>query len=375
MSTTAGADLYGALEDAGINRFIGHIVEQRPSLFNYATPGIAAHRDLLCRDVAAAESVRNRNNPTVTTVGRLPVLGSDGPIELEYCLQLTAFEFDFHPGGAFVLPDGESLAEGEFAVHVQACAGLGCPSDAAGDFRPPFTVPDPVLPPTFPDFPVATGRGRFFPDGGTEPVTDGGRDVATFDARTRGGFVAAPRLAGSRTVSRSVPRTGGTIGGAGSGGIRIPGQFDFEFPGFDVLAPIPLVPRPDVTMQCFCLDVFLVGSVDMVTRDGQRAPEFDIAHLELATEEGESLDFPLGMKNAIECYLDQLIRHVLLPAAETAVRESVGELLDLPLVQVELTADDPQVSFPETSAIPNNPAVEDDQLKIWIDLDLVGGSS
>jgi hypothetical protein len=372
MSTTAGADLYGALEDTGINRFIGHIMEQRPSLFNYATAGIAAHRDLLCHEVAAAESVRNRNNPTVTTVGRLPVLGSDGPIELEYCLQLTAFEFDFHPGGAFVLPDEESLSEEEFAVHVQACAGLGCPSDAASDFRPSRPVLD--LPP-FRDFPVATGRGRVFPDGGAEPVTDGGRDVATFGARTRGGFAAAPGFAGSRTVSRSVPRTGGTIGGVGSGGIRIPGQFDFEFPGFDVLAPIPLVPRPDVTMQCFCLDVFLVGSVDMVTRDGQRAPEFEIAHLELATEEGESLDFPLGMKNTIECYMDQLIRHVLLPAAETAVRESIGELLDVPLVDIELTAADPQVSFPETSDVPNNPAVEDDQLKVWIDLDLAGGSS
>lgn len=352
MSNTAGADLYGALGEEGINRFVDHMMAQRPSLFNYATAGITAHQDLLCHDPPVARSVRDRRDPTVTTVGGIPVLGTDGPVELEYCLQLTEFEFDLSDGGAFTLPDDETLADQEFGIHAQVAAGLGCPSDGASDFGRFGGVFDPRAP-LFPTDRFV--RDRFVTDGGV-PMSDGGLR-STVETRR-------PQLA---------PLAGGSLGTGpfGRPTFDVPWRRPFAFPGLD-LFPVPWVPRPDVTMHCFVLDAFVVGSVDLVTRGGQRAPEFELEHLQIATEEGESLDFPLGIKNAIECYLDQLVRLVLVPAVEVAFRESVGVLLDLPVVDVELTADDPRVSFPETDEIPNNPALEDDQLKLWFDLDLAG---
>lgn len=43
MAFTDNCNIFAAFHEDGFNRIVGHVRHQRPSLFNYATAGVAAN--------------------------------------------------------------------------------------------------------------------------------------------------------------------------------------------------------------------------------------------------------------------------------------------------------------------------------------------
>jgi hypothetical protein len=361
MALTAGQDLYASVGEEGINRFVRHLFRQRPSLFTFATPGIAAYADeFLDPAVPLSGAQVARGQPRVSELSRIPVLGTDGPVELEYCVQLTAFEFDFHPGDEFDLPVGRELEAQQFGVHAAFAVGLGCPKDAAPDFR--RRIRDRSI---FEGNVLSVLQSR----GGETPP--GQRSVDHGEAM--GGLTGGRPLAdgGRASGSTSVAQFGFLPAG--------PGRDRFVGGDQRVLAPpdVELIRKPDVTMHRFELHAFLVGGVDIGTdgdENGNRdAFAFELDHLELGGgDDGSAIDLPTGLKNSIECYVDLYVRHVVLPSVSEMIQSTVASALDNDLLKTELTPEDPTARFPETDAIPDNPNLADDRLEVYVDLDITG---
>ena len=136
MVFTANSDFYVAIQDAGINRLVKHVMRKRPSLFNYGTSLVVSNPQLLCQQVDVAPEVLQAGNPLVTVMSPLPVIQT--PYALNYAVQLTKGELDFHPSNVFTLPPDlhPPLANQHLGVHFQVCAGVGCPSETS--FPNPF---------------------------------------------------------------------------------------------------------------------------------------------------------------------------------------------------------------------------------------------
>ena len=102
VALTNNSDFYVAIQDAGINRLVKHVMRKRPSLFNYGTSLVASNPHLLCQNVDVAPEVLHAGNPLVTVLPPLPIIGTSSA--LNYCVQLTKGELDFHPENVFTLP-------------------------------------------------------------------------------------------------------------------------------------------------------------------------------------------------------------------------------------------------------------------------------
>jgi hypothetical protein len=113
----------------------------------------------------------------------------------------------------------------------------------------------------------------------------------------------------------------------------------------------PPRPLPGGEMHCFCLGVFAVAHVERLVASGR---EFIVVRLDGL----EIVDIkPDGLENALECYVSTIIRLAVLPklriALDTLVMD-LGEFLSLSIGPTPISA-----------AVPNNPAIEDDQLKVF----------
>jgi hypothetical protein len=107
---------------------------------------------------------------------------------------------------------------------------------------------------------------------------------------------------------------------------------------------------PAAELDCFCLDVFVVGHV---ATDG--------VHLLPVLDGLEIVDItPDGLESSLECYLTAMIRLAILPQLRVALPTIVFDLLNLATVTISPT--------PTSTAVPNNPAIEDDQLKAFLDV-------
>ena len=107
---------------------------------------------------------------------------------------------------------------------------------------------------------------------------------------------------------------------------------------------------PAAELECFCLDVFVVGHV---ATDG--------VDLHAVLDGLEIVDItPDGLESSLECYLKTMIRLAILPQLRVALPTIVFDLLNLATVTISAT--------PTSSAVPNNPAIEDDQLKAFLDV-------
>ena len=130
MTFTTNSDFYVAVQDAGINRILHHVMVQRPSLFNYGSILPATNPQPICRQIQAVPAVLQAHNPLITEMDPLPVLMTPPvpAITLDYIVQLTTGAIDFFPGNVFTLPPelNPPLADQNFAVHFEVCAGLIC---------------------------------------------------------------------------------------------------------------------------------------------------------------------------------------------------------------------------------------------------------
>jgi len=140
---------------------------------------------------------------------------------------------------------------------------------------------------------------------------------------------------------------------------KLCGSIECPFP--DLIDHIPVGERgkndtPIVlhgTMQCFCLDVFAVGHVERQLVAGQESLQGKLDAMDIVDIQ------PKALEDNIICYLKTTVNVVLREKLTVALQTL---MLSFPLynnVTVTLTpTPDPPV--------PNNPAVEDDQVKVFV---------
>lgn len=318
MALTDNCSVYAALHENGVNRLVDHLMYKRPSLFNYGTERMveAAHaaaedrrvQPSVCDWIEYAPEVRAArwDNPLVTEQDPFPVLGTDGLVGLDYCFQVVEFEVDFAPDTLDI-----GIETGQFAAHVEVCAGLGCPSD--DEFDAVLSELDEVY--------------AYLAEHGM-----------TVDALT-----------------------------ADEGLMR-------EF-------GLPVVPEP-ARMNCFCLDVSVIGSVDLVDRPSSpppveipQSPRFTVRSIDVDDVHGDEFTLPKGMQASIECYVHSFVQLGLLPALSRAVESITAETLrmEVALFDLDLTDVRGRITFPESDDMVDNPELLGDEFRVCVDVDVSVG--
>jgi len=147
MPFTDRSELYVAVNEAGINRAIRHVMRQRPSLFNYATARVIDHRELWCRPIDVHPVVTARGNPLFTVVPPVPIVATKGGYAIDAIAQLGQAAVDLSPVNVLEPPtELGPMPRNSFAAMAELSAGLGCPSElpslepTAGRAVPTLTV-------------------------------------------------------------------------------------------------------------------------------------------------------------------------------------------------------------------------------------------
>jgi len=136
------------------------------------------------------------------------------------------------------------------------------------------------------------------------------------------------------------------------GGLGCPRNFD--------IPPDPhgrQVVLPTDRLECFCIDLFVVGHVEVSTVGDRRFLLGQVDGLEIVDIR------PDGLEGSLECYLNALLQLVILPHAKVDITTLVSETL-------KNVATFTLVPTPISPGVPNNPAIEDDQLKMYIKLEV-----
>lgn len=333
MPYTANSDIYTAIHEDGIDRVIRHLMRKRPSLFHYGTENVTdsvaftkrfSRFTGLCAKIDHAPEVLDWDNPLMTTEDPIPVLGTDGLVALDYCFQVVDLDVDFAPADiddapvevashdvstASELPG--AVDEQQFGARVTVCAGLACPDDDE------------------------YGRVR-------------------------------DRLADLRDAHGD----------------------ELKKDSLREELGLPIIPTA-TDLSCFCLGVAVVGSVDMrgptvpgevlVREDddtGMRVeiagtPELVVEDIVLYEPGGGEFSFPGGFTASLTCYLRSFVEFALVPALETALERIVIGLPTDSLIALDLAGTSLGVSFP-TGPPANNPAVEEDEFRVYTDVDVAG---
>ncbi|MFN8379257.1 MAG: hypothetical protein U0452_11360 [Anaerolineae bacterium] len=349
MPFTDRSDLFGAVHEEGINRVVRHIMRQRPSLFNYATPFFRRRPDLLCTPIVADRKVTDARNPLFTVQDPLPILGAPVKIGLNFCVQLTDFVLDFHPSNSITLPpELGTLAAQRFAIRARACVGIDCP-------------PDDILPDFIREMEEAAVRNG---------------DVIVKPPRSERRLTAArPALRNAalepNITNRLLTQRAGAATPAAN---RTPSGRRFSFGDIAVdLNDLVLEPfRPDEprtlptrALICVCLELFAVAHFEFGPI-GQNQKQY----LKPRMDGIEIVDLqPMPMENAIECFLKTTLRLGILPRLVVPIEAIILDITKV-LSDNDVTIEE-KVSLrptPTSAQLPFNPSIEGDQLKAFINL-------
>ena len=316
MPFTSNSDIYAAIQDAGINRVVKHVMRQRPSLFNYGTALVAEDIHLLCSPIEADPRVLAADNPLVTVIDPLPVIGTS--YAMNYAIQLTNGQIDFFPSNIIALPPdlNPPLPAQELAVHFGFCAGLGCPS-----YRTRRSYP-----------------GGFL---GTQTTKMVSRRTMALPS------VATSPLRGTGLGQR-VP----------TGPINV---------GQTQLPPLTVLPTNE--LDCVCLDLYATAGcsiVGMVGSESIRPEVLGIDIPELA---------PPGIDKALECYALVALNDGILPTVGNSISTIAFGLINLPggLGDIQVSA---STSVPNNPAIQDDQMetfINVNKIDINLNLNLGGG--
>lgn len=119
----------------------------------------------------------------------------------------------------------------------------------------------------------------------------------------------------------------------------------------------PLIPLRSRELQCFCLDAFATGGVRIRHYN-------DVPWLEPFVDRVEIVDIrPQGLENSLECYIEVMLKLVVLPKLRILLEATAFELMQNVSVVLK--------PMPTSGALPNNPAIEKDLLKAFIKVEVV----
>jgi hypothetical protein len=310
MAFTDNCDFFGSVHEDGINVVVRHLMQQRPSLFNYATPAFHQQPELFCHQIVAADRVRKAGNPLFTEQAPLPIFGTPVPMGLNFCVQLTNAEIDFHPPNVISLPpELAPLQDQRFALRAKACAGIDCPSRELID----------QLVPSVERILAAQNKAA-------ERLGDREKDPATHDD---------PAVVHS-------PNEGVVV----------------------VERPRPTYVLPTRRLRCVCFELFVVGHFEWGAVAGSDQPwlKAKLDGLEIVDVQPDQLE------SSIECFLSTTLRLGILPQLsvplEKLILDITAQTKKLGLVLGKPVSIGPTVP----PKVAHNPAVEDNQLKVFADL-------
>ena len=118
--------------------------------------------------------------------------------------------------------------------------------------------------------------------------------------------------------------------------------------------PGRVITLPTDKLQCCCLEVYVVGHFVTTGPQGREVLEMRLDGLEIVDIRPDCLEANL------ECYVRMLMHYVLLPRLRLA----------LPVFTFGLLDGLANVTLKPSTTVPHNPAVEDDQLKIFVDVEV-----
>lgn len=291
MAFTDLSDVFGSVHEDGVNLVALHVMRQRPSLLNYATPTFHARPDLFCRPIEASKSVLQAQNPLFTEVEPLPVFGAPFPLGIDFCLQLTEARVDLAPQDMDLPRELGELPPQGFALKASACAGIACP---------PKDVIDELLP-----------------------------------------RVESELVAQQKRPSKDRP-------------------------------PRDTVVLPTRRLECFCLELFVVGRLEWGPVAGS-----DQSWLKARLGGVEIVDLgPQPLEESIECYAATVLRLGVLPQLMVPLEKLVLDITKVMREQGLLLGK--QVTLGPSAVpgdVPNNPAVEDDMVKVFAKLTVTDGGA
>jgi hypothetical protein len=115
----------------------------------------------------------------------------------------------------------------------------------------------------------------------------------------------------------------------------------------------PLRPLPFRKLNCFCLKAFATAGVRIKDYAGKPYVEPFLVGFEIVDIT------PKALESSIECYVATILRLSVLPGLRVLLE---NEPLDIIKDKVKLSL----LPMPTSAALPNNPAIEDDQLKAFV---------
>ncbi len=118
--------------------------------------------------------------------------------------------------------------------------------------------------------------------------------------------------------------------------------------------PRETVTLPVERLTCFELDLYATAHAEVRGPLGAQA-------VELVLDGVEIIDIkPEGLENSLECYIETMLRYVVMPRLRILLPVFV---FDLPLGLGSVTVQ-------AATGVANNPALEDDQLKVFADMEV-----
>ncbi|MTH15796.1 hypothetical protein [Flavobacterium sp. LC2016-01] len=114
----------------------------------------------------------------------------------------------------------------------------------------------------------------------------------------------------------------------------------------------PIVALPTDKLNCFCLELFAVGSIDRKIISGKEYLKINLSGLEIVDIK------PDGLENSLECYLKTLLTLGILPKAKIAM-----EVLAFNIANIISIA-----PTPISAAVPFNPTIENDEIALFFNL-------
>jgi hypothetical protein len=115
-------------------------------------------------------------------------------------------------------------------------------------------------------------------------------------------------------------------------------------------------PLPFRRLLCFCLDVYVTGGVAIKSYWGKPWLEPFLTGVEIVDVS------PQNLEQSLECYIKLLLKLVILPKLRLildSISFNIGQLATVTIVPAPISV-----------AIPDNPAIEEDQLKAFVNVEI-----
>ncbi len=241
----------------------------------------------------------------ITLLDPLPIVGSSY-LGVDYCVQITDLKFDFYPPSGFSLPaDIGPLANQQFALKITACVGLSCAARRFIDTKIPL-----------------------------RPQAKYGLLRSSRKNRMQPTYPDFPSIQQQRERLRDA---------------------NFQLGDRHIFTPPEIQVIPPERMECFCLNIYATGGISIIGTVPNQSLVLNLEKIEI-----EDIT-PGGLENALECYFQTALERAVLPP----LLSGVSELLFSPVS----LGPSGELLFSASTSAPNNPAIEENQLKVHVNLD------